>query len=140
MRVTICSRCWTEYSDCACIGTAKVVEARDIDKPDDLVNHPPHYTQHPSGVECITITKYASFPIGNAIKYLWRVSWGKKGGPLDQLRDLEKARWYIDAEIARRTAVLEDPGKCCDKPMPTWVPTEGGRRCANCGWIYAEGE
>ena len=36
-----------------------------------LINHPPHYTQHPSGVECITITEHYNFNVGNAIKYLW---------------------------------------------------------------------
>lgn len=32
----------------------------------DPVNHPPHYTAHPSGVECITITKHMNFNVGNA--------------------------------------------------------------------------
>lgn len=64
----------------------------------DMVNHPPHYTQHPSGIECITVTEHMTFCIGNAIKYLWRV--GLKSD--DPVQDLEKARWYIDREIARR--------------------------------------
>ena len=38
----------------------------------DLVNHPPHYTSDPSGVECIQITRHRNFNVGNAIKYLWR--------------------------------------------------------------------
>lgn len=62
----------------------------------DMVNHPPHYTQHPSGVECIQITEHMSFTIGNAMKYLWRAD--LKNG----LEDLEKAKWYIEREIARR--------------------------------------
>jgi hypothetical protein len=66
----------------------------------DQVNHPPHYNQHPSGVECIQITEHLNFCIGNAIKYLWRA--GLKGGSLeDKIRDLEKARWYIGREIER---------------------------------------
>ena len=44
----------------------------------DPINHPPHYTQHPSGVECITITEHYNFNVGNAIKYLWRA--GLKDG------------------------------------------------------------
>ena len=36
------------------------------------MNHPRHYTSHPSGVECIDITRHYCFSIGNAIKYLWR--------------------------------------------------------------------
>lgn len=64
----------------------------------DPVNHPKHYTGHPSGVECIDITEHCNFCIGNAMKYLWRH--GMKGG----IEDLEKAMWYIDREIARLKA------------------------------------
>ena len=38
----------------------------------DMVNQPPHYTAHPSGVECIEITEHMSFCLGNAVKYIWR--------------------------------------------------------------------
>ncbi len=62
----------------------------------DLINHPPHYTSHPSGVECITVTEHFNFNIGNAIKYLWRS--GEKGSQLD---DLKKAAWYVQREIDR---------------------------------------
>lgn len=64
----------------------------------DLVNHPPHYTQHPSGVECIQITEHMGFCLGNAVKYIWRAD--LKGNDIE---DLQKARFYIDREIARRT-------------------------------------
>lgn len=63
----------------------------------DLINHPPHYTSHPSGVECITITEHMGFNLGNAIKYIWRAD--EKGNALD---DLRKAEWYIQREILRR--------------------------------------
>ena len=63
----------------------------------DMVNHPPHYTSHPSGVECIQITQHMNFCLGNALKYLWRAD--SKGSPIE---DLEKAVWYIQCEIARR--------------------------------------
>jgi hypothetical protein len=62
----------------------------------DPVNKPKHYLQHPSGVECITISEHFSFCLGNAIKYIWRA--GKKKGTLE---DLKKARWYLDREILR---------------------------------------
>ena len=62
----------------------------------DPVNHPAHYNDHPSGVECIQITEHFNFNVGNAIKYLWRA---RKKGRL--IQDLEKARWYIDREISR---------------------------------------
>lgn len=63
----------------------------------DAVEHPAHYTSHPSGVECITVTEHYGFNIGNAIKYLWRA--GLKSA--DPIEDLKKARWYVDREIAR---------------------------------------
>ena len=62
----------------------------------DAVNRPRHYTQHPSGVECIDITKHMSFTLGNAIKYIWRAD--LKNG----LEDLKKAAWYIQCEIDKR--------------------------------------
>lgn len=63
----------------------------------DVVNHPPHYTQHPSGVECIQVTEHFNFNLGNCIKYIWRN--GLKSD--NYLQDLEKARWYLDREIQR---------------------------------------
>jgi hypothetical protein len=62
----------------------------------DPVNHPSHYTSHPSGIECIRVTEHMNFNVGNAVKYLWRCD--HKGSLIS---DLEKARWYIDREIAR---------------------------------------
>lgn len=61
------------------------------------VVHPKHYIQHPSGVECITITEHMNFCLGNAVKYIWRAD--LKGG----VEDLEKAKWYIQREIEKRT-------------------------------------
>jgi hypothetical protein len=63
----------------------------------DTVNHPPHYTAHPSGIECIEVTEHFNFNLGNAIKYIWRA--GLKG---DSLEDLRKAVWYVQREIDRR--------------------------------------
>ena len=62
---------------------------------DDAIN-PSHYKSHPSGVECIQITEHMSFLIGNAMKYLWRAGLKTE----DPLEDLEKARWYLDRQIA----------------------------------------
>lgn len=61
------------------------------------VDHPQHYTTHPSGVECIQIVEHMGFNLGNAVKYIWRAD--EKGAPIE---DLMKARWYIDREISRR--------------------------------------
>lgn len=71
----------------------------------DAVNHPPHYTAHPSGVECIQITEHMGFCLGNAVKYIWRAD--LKG---DAIEDLRKARWCIDREIERREAARAPKG------------------------------
>jgi hypothetical protein len=69
---------------------------------EDVINKPTHYTQHPSGVECITITEHFNFNLGNAIKYIWRA--GLKG---NKTQDLEKAAWYIQREIERLKQVSQ---------------------------------
>lgn len=61
----------------------------------DNINHPPHYNQHPSGVEAIDICEHLSFNVGNAIKYLFRC--GHKTP--DGLEDLKKAQWYLQREL-----------------------------------------
>lgn len=71
-------------------------------KVNDNVNHPSHYTSHPSGIECIEITRHYCFDIGNAIKYLWRAGLKKDASLEDkekEIEDLEKAKWYIDDRI-----------------------------------------
>ena len=65
----------------------------------DPVNHPSHYTSHPSGIECIDITRHMNFNLGNALKYVWRA--GLKDADAE-IQDLEKAIWYIQDEINRR--------------------------------------
>ena len=65
----------------------------------DAVNHPSHYTEHPSGVECIQITEHMNFCLGNAVKYIWRA--GLKND--NAIEDLKKARWYVDRELERLT-------------------------------------
>ena len=70
----------------------------------DPVEHPAHYTSHPSGIECITITEHMNFCLGNAIKYIWRA--GLKGK--NNKQDLLKAAWYIDKEIDRICKGTED--------------------------------
>ncbi len=67
-----------------------------MSKKIDLVNNPPHYNQHPAGIECIDVVEHLPFNVGSAIKYLWRADY--KGS---QLEDLQKARWYIDRELKR---------------------------------------
>lgn len=64
----------------------------------DPINHPQHYTSHPSGIECIQITEHMNFCLGNAVKYIWRAD--LKHGT----EDLRKAQWYLQREISRREA------------------------------------
>lgn len=61
----------------------------------DMVNHPPHYNSHPSGIECIQVTERLPFNLGNAFKYVFRHR-GKNGQ-----EDLLKARWYLQRELVR---------------------------------------
>ena len=68
---------------------------------DDLVNHPPHYTNSDQGLECIdalrasmSYDEYCGYLKGNVFKYLWRYRHKEK-----PLQDLRKARWYLDRLI-----------------------------------------
>jgi hypothetical protein len=60
----------------------------------DPVNRPSHYTQHPSGIECIEVTRLLPFTVGNAWKYVHRA-----GLKRNAREDLEKARWYLQQEL-----------------------------------------
>lgn len=62
----------------------------------DAVNHPSHYTNNASGVECIDVAEHMNFNRGNALKYIWWA--GSKGS---EIEDLQKAAWYINREILR---------------------------------------
>lgn len=59
-----------------------------------VVDHPEHYTLQP--VECINITGYCSFCVGNAIKYVWRHL--DKGKPVEDLRKAYKYLQFIKAD------------------------------------------
>lgn len=63
----------------------------------ESVNHPAHYKA--GGLEAIDVIEAfgLGFCLGNAVKYILRA--GRKG---DAVEDLQKARWYLDREIARR--------------------------------------
>lgn len=63
----------------------------------DNVEHPKHYTSHPSGIECIEVTRHMGFNLGNAVKYIWRADLKN-----DAIEDLEKAVWYLMDEIEKR--------------------------------------
>lgn len=72
------------------------------EKSYDSVNHPKHYTSHPTNIECIEITRHYCFSIGNAIKYLWRAGLKSDASLTDkqkEIEDLKKAIWYINDRI-----------------------------------------
>lgn len=74
-------------------------ELKEGEVPEEIesrVNHPAHYTSHPSGIEAIELTAFESFCIGNCLKYLLRRKFKN-----DELGDLLKAKWYLDKEIQR---------------------------------------
>ena len=50
-------------------------------------------------MECIQITEHMGFNLGNALKYIWRCDL-----KADAVEDLKKAVWYLEREIAKRTA------------------------------------
>lgn len=71
----------------------------------DMVNHPPHYADHPVfSHECHRYTALMTFDPGNAFKYAWRCE--SKG---DMLENLRKCSWYLDAWA-------DSPAKC--PPLP----------------------
>lgn len=71
----------------------------------DSVNHPDHYNQHPSGIECVTIASGFDYCLGNCIKYIWRAGLKNK----DPLEDLRKAVWYLNYKIKQ---LEERRGQC----------------------------
>lgn len=74
----------------------------DVNNKPDNVEHPSHYTSHPSGVECIEVARHFCFDIGNAIKYLWRAGLKKEQGMSNlekEIEDCNKAIWYIKDHV-----------------------------------------
>ena len=70
---------------------------------DDLkeaVDHPSHYGGADNPYEAIKVIEAwdLGFCLGNVVKYISRA--GKKPGEA-MLKDLRKARWYLDREISR---------------------------------------
>jgi hypothetical protein len=75
----------------------------DGESEEDVVNHPQHYTSHPSNVECIQVTRHMGFNLGNVLKYVWRADLKGKA-----IEDLEKAQFYLADEIQRRKKLNEE--------------------------------
>lgn len=84
---------------CDCHTTTTKESTTMTDNAVDLVNHPPHYNMHPSGIECIEVARLCHCDMGAAIQYIWRYDW--KGEPV---RDLSKARFYLRDILANGLA------------------------------------
>lgn len=82
----------------------------------DSVNHPKHYTSHPSGIECIDVTRHMGFNLGNAFKYIWRADLKN-----NSIEDLKKAVWYLQDEIKKRGTIEFKAGG-----ITTYEPHTGG--------------
>ena len=67
-----------------------------------------HYCSN--GMEAIDVIEAygLGFSLGNAVKYILRC--GHKGSGNDAIRDLEKARAYLDREITRRKSAHDLKG------------------------------
>lgn len=75
----------------------------------DPVNAPKHYRSHPSGVECIEVTRQLSFDLGNSMKYVWRRN--DKG---TAVQDVEKALFYLRDARAHAPQSLYVPTDAAD--------------------------
>lgn len=114
-----CSKCFIEATDCCSVcglmfkhlsfrlgdrpicATCHDAQSDAAMKATSTVDHPGHYggdTPHET-IKCLEAWGLDSFCLGNAVKYIARA--GKKN-PKTLVEDLEKARWYLDREIARR--------------------------------------
>lgn len=86
---------------------SKAPELKPLSKAENsAVDHPRHYTSHPSGIEAIEICRHDNFNCGNAMKYIFRR--GKKD---DEIQDLKKAIWYLNDEVKRLEAIKAKPQK-----------------------------
>jgi len=70
------------------------------------INHPSHCNQ--GKIEVIDAIEDwdLGFSLGNAVKYIARAE--HKGRPIE---DLQKACWYLDREIQRRTKQTQRPAR-----------------------------
>jgi hypothetical protein len=94
----------------------------------DPVNKPKHYNSHPSGIEVINITRYMSFDLGNATKYIMRCDLKS-----DAIEDLKKAIWYINDALFyfpkysdNKRFRFTDPDYDTMRPSMIQVPTITG--------------
>ena len=122
-RITKCSKCklvgkWDHLipdGDTSCLDIGFASE-EELDRAlvligegnvitDDPVNHPSHYTKGKIEVADFIADQKLNFDRGNAVKYVCRA--GSKD-PSKEIKDLEKAIWYINHEIKTLKGENED--------------------------------
>ncbi len=85
--------------------------------PNEQVQHPRHYNQNKSGIECIEIIEHLPCNLANAVKYIWRCGLKQSSDPL---RDLRSAEWYVRRELGRIDRFglkLHVPKPCRTEPV-----------------------
>lgn len=88
---------------------------------------PAHYNAHPSGVECIEVTRHLPFNLGNVVKYIWRA--GLKENE-SEIKDLEKSLDYLNDEINKRKLALGlAPSYRFETQLDARVPEHRNFRC-----------
>lgn len=70
---------------------------QEVSNHKDDINHPSHYTQGTIEVIDYIEDKKLGYRLGNVVKYVSRA-----GHKDDAIKDLKKARWYLNREIAKR--------------------------------------
>lgn len=73
---------------------------------EDMVNKPPHYRQHKSGVETITLAEQMPHTLATAFAYVERAPF--KG---TEIEDLRKARWYVNRFMGGTLGSVSDLAK-----------------------------
>ena len=85
-------------------GVSPQEELDEINKEEDMVNNPSHYTwlKDKCGIEVIDITRHFDFDLGNSLKYIMRAGHKHDSSITDKdktIQDLEKAIFYLNDEI-----------------------------------------
>ena len=90
--IILSNESYTEYECVLCKAFWAVPNTQSKKSDNDAVSHPKHYANGmKTEVECIMFTRWMSFDIGNAFKYVWRA-----GHKDDFTQELDKALWYLE--------------------------------------------
>jgi hypothetical protein len=102
----------------------------------EKIDHPPHYNNHPSGLEAIDIAEQLGFNLGNAWKYICRA--GKKDVPAAE--DYAKAAWYCKRAAPSLDDGYFDPREDADTldDIHRWIAAEPdpGKKAAAVGLTH----